>query len=74
MRTLNPRSLNPSLLNSCFIEGELAPLKQGLEQLKVMDLPTHLVQMVGILDGLWERWSVLKTDNTHVYHMSSLFQ
>ena len=25
MRLLNPRSLNPSLLNSCFIEGELAP-------------------------------------------------
>ena len=24
-RSLNPRSLSPSLLNSCFIEGELAP-------------------------------------------------
>ena len=26
MRSLNPRSLNPSLLNSCFTAGKVAPI------------------------------------------------
>ena len=47
MRSLNPRSLNQSLLNSCFIEGELAPSRG-----RVGPILCPRAQGVAVLTGL----------------------
>ena len=60
MRSLNPRLLNRSLLNSCFTAGELAPSKKRVQPVLLlnsvsMSVTENVVEMgIGQFPGkLW---------------------